>query len=58
MYEQKTRQLQQVHFFYKNLVYQNIKASNGLKIKNILRIYEGFKSRKKFSLKVIFKEYY
>jgi hypothetical protein len=34
-----------VHFFfYKNLVYKNIKASNGPKIKNILRTYEGFKS--------------
>ena len=30
-------------FFYKNLVYKNIKASNGPKIKNILRTYEGFK---------------
>ena len=31
-------------FFYKNLVYKNIKASYGPKIKNILRIYKGFKS--------------
>ena len=30
--------------FYKNLVYKNIKALNGPKIKNILRTYEGFKS--------------
>ena len=29
-------------FFYKNLVYKNIKASNSPKIKNILRTYEGF----------------
>ena len=29
-------------FFYKNLVYKNIKASNGPKIKNILRKYKGF----------------
>ena len=34
-------------FFYKNLVYKNIKASNGPKIKNILRTYEGFKSWEK-----------
>ena len=31
-------------FFYKNLVYKNVKASNGPKIKNILRTYKGFKS--------------
>ena len=31
-------------FSYKNLVYKNIKASNGPKIKNILRTYKGFKS--------------
>ena len=29
-------------FFNKNLVYKNIKASNGPKIKNILNTYEGF----------------
>ena len=35
----------EIHFFFnKNLVYKNIKASNSLKIKNILRTYEGFKS--------------
>ena len=28
--------------FYKNLVYKNIKALNGSKIKNILRTYERF----------------
>ena len=31
-------------FFYKNLIYKNIKASNCPKIKNISRTYEGFKS--------------
>ena len=30
-------------FFYKNLVYKNVKASNSPKIKNILRTYKGFK---------------
>ena len=34
-------------FFYKNLVYKNTKASNGFKIKNILRTYEGFISWEK-----------
>ena len=34
-------------FFYKNLVYKNIKASNRPKIKNILSIYEGFISDEK-----------
>ena len=34
-------------FFYKNPVYKNIKASNGPKIKNILRTYEGFNSCEK-----------
>ena len=36
-------------FFYKNLVYKNIKASNGPKIKNILRTCKGFKSWEKNS---------
>ena len=31
-------------FFYKNLVYKNIKALNGPKINNILRAYKDFKS--------------
>ena len=35
-------------FFYKNLVYKNIKASKCPKIKNILRTYEGFKFGEKF----------
>ena len=36
--------------FYKNLVYKNIKASNGPKIKDSLRTYEYFKSyEKKFT---------
>ena len=30
-------------FFYKNLVYKNIKASNGPNIKNILSSYQVFK---------------
>ena len=34
--------------FYKNLDYKN---SNGPKIKNILRTYEGFKSSEKFFVK-------
>ena len=40
-------QEQYTFFFYKNLVYKNIKASNSLKIKNILRTYKGFKSWEK-----------
>ena len=36
--------LSTLFFFYKNLVYKNIKASNSPKIKNILGTYEGFKS--------------
>ena len=31
--------LNTLFFFYKNLVYKNIKASKGPKIKNILRTY-------------------
>ena len=34
-------------FFYNNLVYKDIKASNGRKIKNILQMYEGFKLQEK-----------
>ena len=35
-------------FFYKNLVYKNIKASKCLKIKNILRTHEAFKLKENF----------
>ena len=36
--------LAEYNFFYKNLVYKNIKAWNGPNIRNILRTYEGFRS--------------
>ena len=53
----ETISLTTLFIFYKNLVYKNIKASNGPKIKNILRTYEGFKSLKKILLRVTFKEH-
>ena len=47
-----------VHFFFKNLVYKNIKASNGPKIKNILETYEGFNLVEIFFLlMVVLKQY-
>ena len=36
--------MEDTFFFYKNLVYKNIKVLNGPKIKNILRTCKGFKS--------------
>ena len=44
-------------FYYKNLVYKNIKASNGPKIKNILRTFEGFIFEKKKLLMLVLKKY-
>ena len=39
-------------FFYKNRVYKNIRLQNGLSIKNMLRICQGFEKKKnRFSLR-------